>query len=101
MDLKTDAGIKQVKKTKMKDADNLKKMVRKKSMDEDSDDFSKGYDSTSSEEAEALMYQLEHAELGKHMPGSKMAYKAQMIYENQKRKAIEDQYQITDDDQLL
>jgi predicted DNA-binding antitoxin AbrB/MazE fold protein len=90
-----------VRKVSLKDSDKLKVMVRKKSMDEDSDDFSKGYDSTSSEEAETLMYQLEHMELGRHMPGSKVAYKAQMIYENQKRKAMEDQYQITDDEQLL
>ena len=60
-------------------------------MDEDSDDFAKGYDSTSSEEAENLMYELEHMELGKHVPGSKLAYKAQIMYENQKKKAYEDQ----------
>ena len=76
MDLRSDNGIKVVKKINMKDCENLKKQVRKKSFDEDSDDFSKGYDSTSSEDAENLMYQLENMELGKHIPGSKLAFKA-------------------------
>ena len=44
-------------------------MVRKKSLDEASDDFAKGYDSTSSEEAETLMYQLEHMDFGKTPAG--------------------------------
>lgn len=56
VDVRSDKGIKAAMKTKLEVADQLKKDVRKKSMDEDSDDFAKGYDSTSSEDAEVLMY---------------------------------------------
>ena len=61
-------------KTGLNVADQLKYDVRKKSLDDDSDDFAKGYDSTSSEDAENLMYTLENRDLGKHVPGSKVAY---------------------------
>ena len=76
VDVTRDDGIKAVKKAKLADCDKIKKAARIKSMEEDSDDFAKGYDSTSSEEAENLMYELEHMEIGKHMPGSKLAFKA-------------------------
>lgn len=79
-----------VKKTNLDSFIELKQTNRQKSKDEDSDDFSKGYDSTSSEDAEVLMYQLENMDLGKHVPGSKVAYKAQLLLENQQQKAIED-----------
>ena len=82
-------------KTHLNAADQLKRDVRKKSFDDDSDDFAKGYDSTSSEDAELLMYQLENADLGKHVPGSKVAIQAHMIYENQKQKALEESHVST------
>lgn len=91
VDIRSDKGIKMVKKTNLVDSEQLKIKVRKKSQQEDSDDFSKGYDSTSSEDAESLMYQLEHMELdGRHVSGSTVALKAHMIYQNQKQKAMED-----------
>lgn len=65
-----------VKKANVNNYVALKQTNRQKSKDDDSDDFSKGYDSTSSEDAEALMFKLENVELGRHVPGSKVAYKA-------------------------
>lgn len=62
----------------MKDYEKLKKSVREQSKGNDSDDFAAGYDSSSSEDAEDLMYGLENME--EHVePGSRIAFKADLL----------------------